>query len=122
MKFSHNINHFHLFCGIGGGALGFKRGHVRVGNTGAKFQCLGGIDVDPGTIFDFQQLTGTPGTVLYMFSRNQYIAFHGYEPPSDLTICMLQRATNVPTSSFLVCHARALGPAPANTSNNLALN
>ena len=78
-----SIKHFHLFCGLGGGAIGFNRGHARVGNTEAKFQCLGGIDVDPGAIKDFQSFTGTPGTVLDMFSRDQYIAFHGHEPPSD---------------------------------------
>ncbi|MGS2743562.1 DNA cytosine methyltransferase [Halomonas sp. LS-001] len=77
------ISHFHLFCGLGGGALGFNRGHARVGNTEAKFQCVGGIDVDAGAIADFQRLTGTPGTVLDMFSRDQYEAFHDHEPPSD---------------------------------------
>ncbi|MDQ7731313.1 hypothetical protein QT231_01295 [Halomonas sp. SpR1] len=76
------IRHFHLFCGLGGGALGFNRGSARVGNTEVKFQYLGGIDVDPGAIADFQRLTGTPGTVLDMFSRDQYTAFHGHEPPS----------------------------------------
>ncbi len=77
------IRHFHLFCGLGGGAKGFNRGQARVGNTEAKFKCLGGIDVDAGAIADFQRLTGTPGTVLDMFSRDQYTAFHGHEPPSD---------------------------------------
>lgn len=81
---SHQIiRHFHLFCGLGGGALGFNRGHARVGNTEAKFQCVGGVDVDAGAIADFQRLTGTPGTALDMFSRDQYAAFHGHEPPSD---------------------------------------
>ena len=83
MSHTHTIRHFHLFCGLGGGAVGFNRGHARIGNTEAKFQCLGGIDVDPGAIADFQRLTGTPGTVLDMFSRDQYTAFHGHEPPSD---------------------------------------
>jgi|Cruoilmetagenom7_1024161.scaffolds.fasta_scaffold32723_3 hypothetical protein len=46
------IRHFHLFCVLGGNAQGFKRGHARVGNTEAKFQCLGGIDVDPDAIAD----------------------------------------------------------------------
>ncbi|MCF2911870.1 DNA cytosine methyltransferase [Halomonas sp. Cn5-12] len=83
MYFDKVIKHLHLFCGLGGGALGFNRGHARIGNTEAKFQCLGGIDVDPGAIADFQRLTGTPGTVLDMFSRDQYAAFHGHEPPSE---------------------------------------
>ncbi|XKG57127.1 DNA cytosine methyltransferase [Vreelandella aquamarina] len=83
MSYYKIINHFHLFCGLGGGALGFNRGHARIGNAEAKFQCIGGIDVDPGAIADFQRLTGTPGTVLDMFSHDQYTAFHGHEPPSD---------------------------------------
>ncbi|MDP4557972.1 DNA cytosine methyltransferase [Halomonas meridiana] len=77
------INHFHLFCGLGGGARGFNRGQARLGGTKATFKCLGGIDVDPGAIADFHRLTGTPGTVLDMFSRDQYTSFHGHEPPSD---------------------------------------
>lgn len=83
MLFQKEVSHFHLFCGLGGGALGFNRGHARVGNTEAKFQCLGGIDVDPSAIADFQRLTGTPGTVLDMFSRDQYTAFYEHEPPSE---------------------------------------
>ncbi|CAH1044709.1 hypothetical protein [Halomonas sp. TD01] len=38
-----NIKHFHLFCGLGGGALCFNRGYARAGNIEAKFQCLSGI-------------------------------------------------------------------------------
>lgn len=77
------IKHFHLFCGLGGGARGFNRGNARVGNMIAKFRCLGGIDVDPAAIRDFGRLAGTPGTVLDLFDRDQYRAFHGCEPPLD---------------------------------------
>ena len=38
------IRHFHLFCGLGGGAAGFNRGQARVGSMQARFRCLGGID------------------------------------------------------------------------------
>lgn len=38
------IRHFHLLCGLGGGALVFNRDHTRVENTEAKFKFLGGID------------------------------------------------------------------------------
>jgi len=31
------IRHFHLFCGLGGGARGFNRGSARVGNMQAVF-------------------------------------------------------------------------------------
>ncbi|MCK2042522.1 DNA cytosine methyltransferase [Chromohalobacter sp. TMW 2.2308] len=77
------IRHFHLFCGLGAGAKGFNRGHARVGNLEARFRCIGGVDVDPAAIADFGRLAGTPGTVLDMFDRDQYIAFHGKEPPAD---------------------------------------
>jgi len=75
------IRHFHLFCGLGGGAAGFNRGHARVGRQEARFRCIGGVDSDPAAIRDFERLAGVPGTVLDLFSREQYTAFHGHEPP-----------------------------------------
>ncbi|HXC41134.1 MAG TPA: DNA cytosine methyltransferase [Burkholderiales bacterium] len=77
------IRHFHLFAGLGGGARGFNRGQARVGNMVAKFRCIGGIDVDRAAMADFGKLTGVAGTVLDLFDRSQYIAFHGKEPPAD---------------------------------------
>ena len=77
------IRHFHLFCGLGGGAAGFNRSNARVGNLAARFRCLGGIDVDPAIVRDFQRLAGVPGTALDLFDREQYIAWHGHEPPRD---------------------------------------
>lgn len=76
------IRHFHLFCGLGGGAKGFNRGNARVGNMEARFRCIGGIDVDAGAVADFQRLSGAPGTALDLFDRDQYTAFHGAEPPA----------------------------------------
>jgi site-specific DNA-cytosine methylase len=77
------ITHFHLFAGLGGGAKGFNKGQARVGNVEARFRCLGGIDSDPAAIRDFGRLAGVPGTVLDLFSREQYVSFHGKEPPAD---------------------------------------
>lgn len=77
------IRHFHLFAGLGGGARGFNRGEARVGQLQARFRCLGGIDVDPAAMRDFQRLAGVPGTVLDMFDREQFTAFHGHEPGPD---------------------------------------
>ncbi len=77
------IKHFHLFCGLGGGAKGFNAASPRVGTVQARFRCLGGIDVDKASIADFGRLAGVPGTVLDLFDREQYIAFHGHQPPSD---------------------------------------
>lgn len=75
------ILHFHLYAGLGGGAAGFNQGEARVGNLVAKFRCLGGVDNDPAAIRDFERLAGVPGTVLDLFSRDQYVAFHGHQPP-----------------------------------------
>lgn len=77
------IKHFHLFCGLGGGAAGFNKGHARVGNYEGEFRCIGGVDNDAAAIRDFAKLSGTAGTVLDMFSRDQYLAFHGKEPGQD---------------------------------------
>lgn len=74
------LRHFHLFCGLGGGAKGFNRGQARVGNLRARFQCVGGIDNDPAAIRDFSRAAGVPGTVLDLFSYEQFVAFHGREP------------------------------------------
>jgi site-specific DNA-cytosine methylase len=68
--------HFHLFCGSGGGALGFNRGHARVGATSARFRCIGGIDADPTAIRDFTRLAGVEGTVLDLFDLQQFRDFH----------------------------------------------
>lgn len=83
MNIIKEITHFHLFCGLGGGARGFNRGQARVGNMEAKYRCLGGIDVDPASIRDFDKLAGVKGTVMDLFSLEQYIAYHGKLPPSD---------------------------------------
>lgn len=75
------VRHFHLFAGLGGGAKGFNEGDARVGNMQARFRCMGGIDVDAGAMRDFHRLAGVPGTVLDLFDRDQYMAFHGHRPP-----------------------------------------
>lgn len=77
------IRHFHLFCGLGGGARGFNRGSARVGNMQARFRCIGGIDVDAASIRDFERLAGVPGTILDLFNRQRFEAFHGRPPPPD---------------------------------------
>ena len=91
------IRHAHLFCGLGGGAKGMNEGEARLGTTHAKFRCLGGIDVDRACIRDFERLSGVSGTVLDLFNREQYVAFHGCEPPKDwheATTADIHRAFN----------------------------
>lgn len=75
------LRHFHLFCGLGGGAKGFNKASPRVGNMVGKFRCIGGIDVDAPAIRDFERLAGVPGTVMDLFDRDQFKDFHGMEPP-----------------------------------------
>lgn len=76
------IRHFHLFCGLGGGAKGFNKASPRVSNMVGKFRCIGGVDINAPAIRDFERMTGTRGTVLDMFDRSQFTDFHGMEPPS----------------------------------------
>lgn len=76
------IRHFHLFCGLGGGARGFNAGRATVGHTEARFRCIGGVDVDRAAVRDFERLAGVRGTALDLFDREQYRAFHGEEPPT----------------------------------------
>lgn len=75
------FTHFHVFCGAGGGALGFNAGAARVGTLQARWKCLGGVDSDPAACRDFTRLVGTPATCLDLFDRQQYRAFHGKDPP-----------------------------------------
>lgn len=76
------FTHFHLFCGLGGGAKGFNKGSARVGSLRAKFRCIGGIDSDASAIRDFNQVAGVPGTVMDLFDYEQYLTFHGKQPPA----------------------------------------
>lgn len=89
------IRHFHLYCGMGGGARGFNRGRAEHKGMRARFRCIGGVDVSPAAIRDFNRLSGAKGTVLDLFDREQYSSFHGREPGIDwreATPADLQRA------------------------------
>ncbi|WP_210014606.1 DNA cytosine methyltransferase [Pseudomonas palmensis] len=77
----HVLKHFHLCCGLGGGAKGFNKSKPIVGNLQAEWQCIGGVDVDPAGLADFERLSGAKGTMLDLFTRDQYTRFHGKEPP-----------------------------------------
>ncbi|MBF0339429.1 MAG: DNA cytosine methyltransferase [Magnetococcales bacterium] len=90
-----SITHFQVFCGLGGGALGFQQASPRIPGVQGRFRCLGGIDSDPAAIRDFSRLVGTPGTVLDLFDRDQYTDWHGHEPPAgwhEATLDDIRRA------------------------------
>ncbi|WP_407059212.1 DNA cytosine methyltransferase (plasmid) [Ralstonia syzygii subsp. celebesensis] len=73
-------NSFGFCSGLGGGAKGFKKAMSQVGAKTATWKCIGGIDNDAAAARDFRQLVGVPCTVMDLFTRQQYIAFHGTEP------------------------------------------
>lgn len=75
-------NTFGFCCGLGGGAKGFKKAASQVGNMVATWRCIGGIDNDPAAVRDFERLVGVPCTLMDLFTREQYTAFHGTEPPA----------------------------------------
>lgn len=75
------IRHAHMACGIGVGARGFNLAVPRVGTIRGRFECAGGIDVDAGAIRNFERMTGVKGTVMDLFALDQYMAFHGKQPP-----------------------------------------
>ncbi|MBO8160601.1 MAG: DNA cytosine methyltransferase [Thermosipho sp. (in: Bacteria)] len=71
----------HLFCGIGGGAIGFQQATEDYRGIKGTFKTLAGIDVDPEACEDFANLTGAPAVQMDLFNREDYAAFHGHEPP-----------------------------------------
>lgn len=81
MMLKRIFKHFHFCCGLGGGAKGFNKAKPVVGNMQAEWQCIGGIDVDPAGLRDFQRLSGVPGTLMDLFTLGMYTAFHGKQPP-----------------------------------------
>lgn len=78
-----DINHFHLFAGAGSGAAGMQDATPSIPGLQGRMFCLGGIDVDPAGAEDFYRFTGVRCTVRDLFSRDQYAAFHGHEPPAN---------------------------------------
>ncbi|MDY7806070.1 DNA cytosine methyltransferase [Burkholderia stagnalis] len=78
---SRTYNVFTMCSGLGGGAKGFQRALSRVGSMTAKWRCIGGIDNDPAACRDFRSLVGVPCTLMDLFTREQYTAYHGAEPP-----------------------------------------
>ncbi|SSW67266.1 hypothetical protein AVE30378_02534 [Achromobacter veterisilvae] len=83
-----DINHFHLFSGAGVGAAGMQDARPEIPGLTGRMVCLGGIDVDPAGAADFFGFTGVRCTVRDLFSRQQYVAFHGREPPGGWTEAM----------------------------------
>lgn len=86
----------HLFAGSGGLALGFEQAEAEWRGVRGRFITLGGVDVDPEACADFERLTRGRATVLDLFAREDYAAFHGHAPPPgwrEATPADLRQAT-----------------------------
>lgn len=53
----HRFRMLHLFCGVGGAALGTAAAGARFGDDEAAFENVGGVDVDELACVDFERLT-----------------------------------------------------------------
>ena len=94
----------HLFCGIGGGALGFQQAREEWKGTVGRVETLVGIDSDPEACSDFQAITGAPAAQMDLFSREQYRDFHGEDPPAgweEVTPFDIWRATGGETPDII---------------------
>lgn len=75
-------NVFQVFCGGGGGGLGFKQAAADFRGIQARFETVGAIDVDPMVCEDYRIVTGGDhATPLDLFTAADYEAFHGTPPP-----------------------------------------
>ena len=70
-------------CGSGGAAIGAARAISEFKGHVGRFRVVGGIDVDPEACQDFELLTGAPAYCMDLFSRDDYKAYHGNQPPED---------------------------------------
>ena len=61
--------------------MGMQVAETEYRGINANFITLAGIDCDPDACKDFETLTGVPAVQMDLFSRDDYISFHGQEPP-----------------------------------------
>lgn len=73
----------HLESGIGGCTFGMEQSENEYKGIKGRFETICGIDVDPLCCKNYEKITGAPAVCMDLFSREQYIDFHGHEPPTD---------------------------------------
>lgn len=79
----HTYRVLHLFAGIGGGSLGFKRARFNWRGVPGRYENILAIDSDPGACESYRNITGGRAECWDLFDRGQYERFHGCEPPED---------------------------------------
>lgn len=67
-------------CGIGGQDLGFELAQSEYKGIVGTFKTLVGFDNDPVVCKNFERVTGNKAVCIDLFTREQYIMFHGKEP------------------------------------------
>lgn len=119
------------FGGIGGGAIGTKMARPEAFGVVGQFEILCGMDVDPVACRNFEAFTGAPCYEFDFFSRQQYVDFHGHEPPEgwrELTPDDIWRACQYQTPDVKFSSAPCkgfsglLGTQKAATKKYQALN
>lgn len=78
VKTEHTVAH--LFGGAGGGSLGFAQARGDYMGFVGRFRTLCSIDSDPVVCQNYEMITGSKAVCMDLFSREQYIDFHGQEP------------------------------------------
>lgn len=73
----------HLESGIGGCTFGMEQSEHEYKGIKGRFETICGIDVDPLCCKNYEKITGAPAVCMDLFSREQYIDFHGHEPPTE---------------------------------------
>ncbi|MFZ5644787.1 MAG: DNA cytosine methyltransferase [Bacillota bacterium] len=81
MKHLHLFRVGHIFCGSGGGAIGFEQVKQEYRGIAGRFVTVAGIDSDPEACQDFDSLTYGQAHKMDLFSYNDYTLFHGKQPP-----------------------------------------
>lgn len=79
----HIFKALYLFSGIGGGALGFQESQEEYKGIQGSFETICGIDCVPEICQDFEYITCSRAECMDLFSKEQYIDFHGKEPDED---------------------------------------
>lgn len=73
-----------LFGGVGGYSTGAKRAKIEYGGKIFSTELLCSIDYDPVACLNHDKITGgNEAVVMDLFTRQQYIDWHGKEPPDE---------------------------------------
>lgn len=70
-------------CGVGGQTLGFQQSENEYKGIKGNFKLLAGYDNDPVACKNYERITGSKSMCEDLFTREQFILFHGKEPPPD---------------------------------------